>query len=170
MLGTIHMHDMLNSHHVNILVLGNSYFTIMMYRGFQVFTHQANVKIGGYDVPKGSNVHVNVWAIARDPAIWKNPNEFRPERLLEEDVDTEGHDFRLLPFGASRRECPRAQLGVNLVTPVLGHLLHHFSWAPPKGVNSEEIDMSENPGMVTYLATLVEVMPTPRLPSHLYML
>ncbi|KAM2592161.1 hypothetical protein TB2_044461 [Malus domestica] len=29
---------------------------------------------------------------------------------------------------------------LNLVTPVLGHLLHHFSWAPPKGVASEEID------------------------------
>ena len=50
----------------------------------------------------------------------------RPERFLEEDVDMKGHDFRLLPFGAGRRVCPGAQLGINLVTSTLGHLLHHF--------------------------------------------
>ncbi|XP_074328702.1 cytochrome P450 98A2-like [Apium graveolens] len=128
----------------------------------------ANVKIGGYDIPKGSNVHVNVWAVARDPAVWKNPLEFRPERFLEEDVDMKGHDYRLLPFGAGRRVCPGAQLGINLVTSMLGHLLHHYSWAPPSGLSSDEIDMTESPGMVTYMKTPLQAVPTPRLPSQLY--
>ncbi|CAK9145934.1 unnamed protein product [Ilex paraguariensis] len=128
----------------------------------------ANVKIGGYDIPKGSNVHVNVWAVARDPAVWKNPSEFRPERYLEEDVDMKGHDFRLLPFGAGRRVCPGAQLGINLVTSMLGHLLHHFYWAPPSGLSPEEIDMAENPGLVTYMRTPLQAMPRPRLPAQLY--
>ncbi|XP_031272062.1 cytochrome P450 98A2 [Pistacia vera] len=128
----------------------------------------ANVKVGGYDIPKGSNVHVNVWAVARDPAVWKDPLEFRPERFFEEDVDMKGHDYRLLPFGAGRRVCPGAQLGINLVTSMLGHLLHHFSWAPAEGVKAEEIDMSENPGLVTYMKTPIQAVPTPRLPSHLY--
>lgn len=128
----------------------------------------ANVKVGGYDIPKGSNVHVNVWAVARDPAVWKEPLEFRPERFLEEDVDMKGHDFRLLPFGAGRRVCPGAQLGINLVTSMLGHLLHHFSWSPPEGVKPEEIDMGENPGLVTYMRTPLKGVASPRLPSHLY--
>ncbi|XP_059653669.1 cytochrome P450 98A2 [Cornus florida] len=128
----------------------------------------ANVKVGGYDIPKGSNVHVNVWAVAHDPAVWKNPSEFRPERFFEEDVDMKGHDFRLLPFGAGRRVCPGAQLGINLVTSMLGHLLHHFSWAPPNGLKPEDIDMGENPGLVTYMRSPVQAVPTPRLPSHLY--
>lgn len=128
----------------------------------------ANVKIGGYDIPKGSNVHVNVWAVARDPAVWKNPTEFRPERFLEEDVDMKGHDYRLLPFGAGRRVCPGAQLGINLVTSMLGHLLHHFNWAPANGLRPEEIDMGENPGLVTYMRTPLEAVPTPRLPAELY--
>ncbi|KAM7505200.1 hypothetical protein LguiB_004104 [Lonicera macranthoides] len=132
--------------------------------------HKANtnIKIGGYDVPKGSIVHVNVWAIARDPATWKEPLEFRPERFLEDDVDMKGHDFRLLPFGAGRRICPGAQLAINLVTSMLGHLLHHFTWAPPGGVRPEELDMAENPGMVTYMKTPLQAVPTPRLPSRLY--
>ncbi|KAI4348570.1 hypothetical protein L6164_009279 [Bauhinia variegata] len=128
----------------------------------------ANVKIGGYDIPRGSNVHVNVWALARDPAVWNNPLEFRPERFLEEDVDMKGHDFRLLPFGAGRRVCPGAQLGINLVTSMLGHLLHHFAWVPPQGMRPEEIDMSENPGLVAYMRTPMEALATPRLPPHLY--
>ncbi|XP_016482834.1 cytochrome P450 98A2-like [Nicotiana tabacum] len=128
----------------------------------------ANVKIGGYDIPKGSNVHVNVWAVARDPEVWKNPLEFRPERFLEEDVDMKGHDFRLLPFGAGRRVCPGAQLGINLVTSMLGHLLHHFHWAPSNGLSPEEIDMGENPGLVTYMRTPLQADATPRLPAELY--
>lgn len=128
----------------------------------------SNVKVGGYDIPKGSNVHVNVWAIARDPAVWKDPLEFRPERFMEEDVDIKGHDFRLLPFGAGRRVCPGAQLGINLAQSMLGHLLHHFRWTPPDGLKAEEIDMSENPGLVTYMRTPLEAVPTPRLPKHLY--
>lgn len=128
----------------------------------------SNVEVGGYDIPKGSNVHVNVWAIARDPAVWKDPLEFRPERFMEEDVDIKGHDFRLLPFGAGRRVCPGAQLGINLVQSMLGHLLHHFRWTPPDGLKAEEIDMSENPGLVTYMRTPLEAVPTPRLPTHLY--
>ncbi|KAL3533447.1 hypothetical protein ACH5RR_006968 [Cinchona calisaya] len=128
----------------------------------------ANVKIGGYDIPKGSIVHVNVWAIARDPATWKNPLEFRPERFLEEDVDIKGHDYRLLPFGAGRRICPGAQLALNLVTSMLGHLLHHFTWSPPPGIRPEEIDLDESPGTVTYMRTPLQAVATPRLPAHLY--
>lgn len=128
----------------------------------------ANVKIGGYDIPKGSNVLVNVWAIARDPKLWKDPLEFRPERFTEEDIDIKGHDFRVLPFGAGRRICPGAQLGINLVTSMLGHLLHHFKWTLPDGVRAEDVDMSENPGMVAFMHTPLQAVATPRLPPHLY--
>ncbi|MQM03147.1 hypothetical protein Taro_035921 [Colocasia esculenta] len=94
--------------------------------------HRANVdvKLAGYDVPKGSNMLVNVWAIARNPAVWKDPLEFRPERFEDEDVDMKGHDFRLLPFGAGRRVCPGAQLGINMVQSMLGHLFHQFRLIP----------------------------------------
>nr|A0A2H5AIX6.1 RecName: Full=p-coumarate 3-hydroxylase; AltName: Full=Cytochrome P450 C3H [Narcissus pseudonarcissus]AUG71937.1 p-coumarate 3-hydroxylase [Narcissus pseudonarcissus] len=128
----------------------------------------ANTKIGGYDIPKGAVVHVNVWAIARDPNSWKNPLEFRPERFQEESIDIKGNDFRVLPFGAGRRVCPGAQLGINLVQSMLGHLLHHFKWELPEGMKPEEIDMTENPGMVTFMHTPLQAVAIPRLPSHLY--
>ncbi|KAJ0976121.1 hypothetical protein J5N97_018086 [Dioscorea zingiberensis] len=127
--------------------------------------HKAStdVKLGGYDIPKGSIVHVNVWAIGRDPKVWKEPLEFRPERFQEEDVDIKGHDFRVLPFGAGRRVCPGAQLGINLVASMIGHLLHHFSWDLPEGVKPEDVDMTENPGMITFMHTPLQAVATPRL-------
>ncbi|CAA6663606.1 unnamed protein product [Spirodela intermedia] len=121
------------------------------------------VKLGGYDVPKGSNVLVNVWAIARDPAVWKDPLVFRPERFSEEDVDAKGHDFRLLPFGAGRRVCPGTQLGINMVQSMLGHLLHQFRWELPEGVRPEEMDMEESPGVITFMRTPLRAVATPRL-------
>lgn len=127
-----------------------------------------NVKIGGYDILKDSVVHVNVWAIARDPEIWKNPLEFRPERFLEDDVDMKGADFRLLPFGAGRRVCPGAQLGINLVTSKIAHLLHHFSWDVPNGTSPNEIDMGASPGVVTFMRSPLKAVPTPRLSPNLY--
>ena len=83
-----------------------------------------DVKIGGYDIPRGSNVHVNVWAIARDSTTWKSPTKFCPERFLEEDVGMKGHDFRLLPFGAGRQVCryPHPCL-VTYYTILFGHHL-----------------------------------------------
>ncbi|KDO76113.1 hypothetical protein CISIN_1g010704mg [Citrus sinensis] len=132
--------------------------------------HKANahVKIGGFDIPRETIVSVNVWAIARDSSIWEDPLEFKPERFLQRDVDIGGHDFRLLPFGAGRRICPATQLSINLVTLMLGQLLHHFEWTPPLGVRSEEIDMTDSPGLVNYMRTPLQIVPTPRLPAQVY--
>ncbi|XP_062114979.1 cytochrome P450 98A2-like [Humulus lupulus] len=126
-----------------------------------------NVKVGGYDIPRGTSVHVNVWAMGRDPDVWVDPLEFRPERFVGENVDAKGHDFRLLPFGAGRRICPAAQLGTNLITSMLGQLLHHFYWTQPKGILGE-FDMSEAPGLVTYMRTPLQAVPTIRFSRQLY--
>ncbi|PIK34034.1 cytochrome P450 [Apostichopus japonicus] len=42
-----------------------------------------DVIVGGYTIPKGSNILVNYWAVERDPDVWNKPEEFRPERFLE---------------------------------------------------------------------------------------
>ena len=38
--------------------------------------------VGGYTIPKGSIVFLNVWLMHRDPQYWDNPLEFNPERFL----------------------------------------------------------------------------------------
>ncbi|PNX69352.1 cytochrome p450 71a26-like protein, partial [Trifolium pratense] len=38
-----------------------------------------DVKLNGYDIPAGTQVIINAWAIARDPSSWDEPLEFKPE-------------------------------------------------------------------------------------------
>ena len=42
---------------------------------------QENCRIMGYDIPKGSPVFINTFAVARDPKYWDKADEFRPERF-----------------------------------------------------------------------------------------
>lgn len=43
------------------------------------------MKICGYDVPKGTVVMANFWALSMNQDYWENPEEFNPYRFLEDD-------------------------------------------------------------------------------------
>nr|GMD53865.1 geraniol 8-hydroxylase-like [Ipomoea batatas]GMD88858.1 geraniol 8-hydroxylase-like [Ipomoea batatas] len=97
----------------------------------------------GYVVPKGSQVLVNVWAIGRDPSIWKDPLMFEPERFMNTKVDVRGQDFELIPFGAGRRVCPGMPLAMRMVPVMLGSLLNSFDWQLEGGIEPMDLDMEE---------------------------
>ncbi|KAF7843773.1 cytochrome P450 71A1-like [Senna tora] len=99
--------------------------------------------VGGYDIPKGTIVLVNVWAIGRDPSIWDNPNEFFPERFKDKTIDVKGHNFELLPFGAGRRACLGNNLGLKVVQSTLANMVHGFSWRLPGNMKEEDLNMDE---------------------------
>ena len=71
--------------------------------------------VGGYTIPKGSRIFVNVWAIQRDPSIWKNPLKFDPERFLNRKWDYSGSDFNYFPFGSGRRICAGIVMAERMV-------------------------------------------------------
>ncbi|WMV48391.1 hypothetical protein MTR67_041792 [Solanum verrucosum] len=106
-----------------------------------------NSILEGYEIKPKTIVHVNVWAIARDPEIWENPEEFIPERFLNSDIDIKGQNFELIPFGAGRRGCPAMALGVATVELVLSNLLYAFDWELPCGMKKEDIDTDVLPGL-----------------------
>ncbi|XP_042504273.1 geraniol 8-hydroxylase-like [Macadamia integrifolia] len=117
--------------------------------------------IGGYSVPKGARVFVNVWAIHRDPSIWENPSIFEPERFLNDRWDFNGNDFNYFPFGSGRRICAGTGMAERTVMYTLASLLHSFDWRLPEGV--AEVDLSEKFGIVLKAATPLLAVPTPRL-------
>ncbi|PHT27137.1 Cytochrome [Capsicum baccatum] len=104
----------------------------------------------GYEIPPKTILHVNAWAIARDPEIWDNPEEFIPDRFLNSNIDFKGQDFELLPFGAGRRGCPGISLGVATVDLVLSNLLYAFDWELPGGMKKEDVDTNTLPGIAMH--------------------
>ncbi|XP_004300714.1 PREDICTED: flavonoid 3'-monooxygenase-like [Fragaria vesca subsp. vesca] len=123
--------------------------------------------VGGYTIPKGARIFVNVWDIHRDPSIWKNPLEFNPERFLNCKYDYTGSDFNYFPFGSGRRICPGIATAERLVMYLLASLLHSFDWKLPPG--ETELDVSEKFGLVMKKKVPMVAIPTPRLlDSELY--
>ncbi|XP_068635963.1 carnosic acid synthase-like [Aristolochia californica] len=120
--------------------------------------------LGGYSVPRGTRVLVNLWAINRDPEVWENPTEFNPERFLTGDRkwDFTGNDFHFFPFGSGRRICPGAPFADRMLMYGLATLLHSFDWQLPEGA---ELDLKEKFGMVLKKAEPLVLVPKPRLPE-----
>lgn len=105
------------------------------------------VQLQGYSIPAKTRVMVNAWAIGRDPKSWDCPEEFLPERFMEDNaVDFRGHHFQLIPFGAGRRICPGIHYGTVTIELVLVNLLYWFDWRLPYG-DGGEVDMSEASGI-----------------------
>lgn len=116
--------------------------------------------IGGFSVPKGARVFINVWAVHRDPSIWENPMEFKPERFLNSKFDYSGNDFNYFPFGSGRRICAGIAMAERMFLYFLATLLHSFDWRLPEG---KKMDLTEKFGIVLKLKNPLVAIPTPRL-------
>ena len=105
-----------------------------------------DAKLGGFDIPAESKILVNAWWLANNPALWNKPEEFRPERFLEEEskVEATGNDFRYLPFGVGRRSCPGIILALPILGITIGRLVQNFELLPPPG--QSKLDTSEKGG------------------------
>ncbi|KAH1082932.1 hypothetical protein J1N35_022693 [Gossypium stocksii] len=107
-------------------------------------------KLGGFTIPRESKVVVNAWWLANNPKWWKNPEEFRPERFLEEEHGIDAAvaggkvDFRFLPFGLGRRSCPGIILALPILGLVIAKLVTNFELRPPSGTH--QIDVTEKGG------------------------
>ncbi|MBA0638079.1 hypothetical protein Godav_024604 [Gossypium davidsonii] len=123
--------------------------------------------VGGYFVPKGTRLIVNIWKLQRDPGVWSDPLEFKPERFLtsHQDIDVKGQHFELIPFGAGRRLCPGISFGLQMTQLVLATFLHGFHISTP---SNEPVDMNGSPGLTNIKATPLEILLKPRLSPSLY--
>ncbi|GMH29638.1 hypothetical protein Nepgr_031481 [Nepenthes gracilis] len=97
--------------------------------------------ISGYHVRAGTRLFVNIHKIHRNPRVWPDPCEFRPERFL-----TTHKHVDIMPF-------------------TLATLLQAFEIMTP---SNKQVDLTERFGITTMKDTPLEVILTPRLPNELY--
>nr|XP_043637675.1 cytochrome P450 Tp4149-like [Erigeron canadensis] len=121
------------------------------------------VNLMGYDVPPKTQVVINAWAIARDPASWEEPEDFKPERFLNSTVDYKGIHYEFLPFGAGRRGCPGLYFGITLIEVILANIVYKYDLTLPNGVKSEDLDMTEADGITVQRKFPLLVVSSPRV-------
>lgn len=120
-----------------------------------------DVQVKGYDISAGTIIITNAWAIGRDPDSWEKPEEFLPERFLNSDIDSKGHNFELIPFGAGRRGCPGISFATSIVELVLATVVHKFDWELPYGKRGKDLDMTESTGLNIHRKSPLLAVPTP---------
>ncbi|CAI0558614.1 unnamed protein product [Linum tenue] len=124
--------------------------------------------VAGHHIPKGTRLFINLYKIQRDPRVWVEPDEFRPDRFLttHKDVDVKGQDFELIPFSSGRRMCPGVLFALQVMQLTLAMLLQGFDFRTAG--DGGRVDMEEGGGFICERARPLEVLLSPRLPEHLY--
>ncbi|KAI9118326.1 hypothetical protein K1719_010658 [Acacia pycnantha] len=98
--------------------------------------------VAGYHIPSGTRLLTNLSKIHRDPRVYEDPLEFKPERFLttHKNIDLRGQHFELIPFGAGRRICPGISFALQITQLTLASLLHGFDVST---VDNQAVDMRE---------------------------
>ncbi|XP_072095023.1 steroid 17-alpha-hydroxylase/17,20 lyase isoform X2 [Mobula birostris] len=93
-----------------------------------------DTSIGGYTIPKGTQVTINLWAIHHDEKEWKNPGVFDPTRFLsKEGKHTHPPSPSFMPFGAGPRICVGEALTKMQLFLFFATFLQRFSVEFPPG-------------------------------------
>ncbi|XP_058198307.1 phenylalanine N-monooxygenase CYP79D16-like [Rhododendron vialii] len=86
----------------------------------------ADAIFAGYFIPKGSHVLLSLPGLGRNPRVWDEPLQFRPERHLKRDgsdVMLTDPDLKMLSFSIGRSGCPGVTLGSTMTAMLMARLL-----------------------------------------------
>ncbi|KAI0718516.1 cytochrome P450 [Cerioporus squamosus] len=87
----------------------------------------------GYRIPRGAVMLPNPWAYSRDPLVYPDPDEFKPERNLKDGkLDIGEGDPAAFVFGYGRRICPGRHLAEEMLFTTVASMLHCFDISGPR--------------------------------------
>ncbi|KAF8605480.1 cytochrome P450 [Ceratobasidium sp. AG-I] len=102
----------------------------------------------GYFLPKGSTITCNAWAIHHNPERFDEPEKFKLERFVNDNMSTadsaaQGDPLKRdhFAFGAGRRICPGIQTAEQDMFIALARLLWAFEFSAPPGVEISTDDV-----------------------------
>ena len=94
-----------------------------------------DITVGGYHVPKGTFVFLDLKQIHHDEREWLQPEEFKPERFLDAEGNFVGWNkfSSFLPFGLGRRECGGIAFAKIMLFTFASTLLQRLRFELPEG-------------------------------------
>jgi cytochrome P450 len=96
-----------------------------------------DVQVGGYMIPKNTTVIPNIYSVHRNSDYWPDPDEFRPERFIDDEGKVFGKD-RIISFSLGKRSCTGESLARQELFLFFTTLLHNFHILPPEGQDNVE--------------------------------
>ncbi|XP_031667470.1 cytochrome P450 3A27-like isoform X2 [Oncorhynchus kisutch] len=86
------------------------------------------VEINGIVIPKDCIVLVPTWTLHRDPEIWSDPEEFKPERFSKENKESID-PYTYMPFGAGPRNCIGMRFALIMIKLAMVEILQSFTFS-----------------------------------------
>ena len=105
-----------------------------------------DTKLREFDIDKDTVIIFNLHSVAHEKSYWGDPENFRPERLLDDNGNLDiGKCSHILTFGAGRRQCPGETLVKMNIFIVLSTLLQCCSFRKADGC---DLDLEPVQGLV----------------------
>ncbi|XP_025091281.1 cytochrome P450 4A4-like [Pomacea canaliculata] len=81
----------------------------------------------GFPIPKGTIINISIGALHRNPVYWDNPEDFRPERFMNESAIP---PYAYLPFISGPHMCIGHRFALLEMKLALAMLLRQFEFSP----------------------------------------
>lgn len=115
---------------------------------------ESDLMFHDYFLPKGATVFSNIYGIHRNPDVWGDPDNFRPERFLIEDDDDDGnceikllHHDALVPFSYGKRRCIGETLAEDTLFLFLTTIFQQFNILPDPATQGKQ-DFEADLGLI----------------------
>ncbi|CAG2101432.1 unnamed protein product [Medioppia subpectinata] len=83
----------------------------------------------GIIIPAGTFVEFQPYVIHRDPELFSDPDQFKPERFL----NPTHHPYAYIPFGCGPRLCVGMRFGLNMMRMCIAKIVHKFEFTLAPG-------------------------------------
>uniref|UniRef100_A0A1J3EEP3 ent-kaurene monooxygenase n=1 Tax=Noccaea caerulescens TaxID=107243 RepID=A0A1J3EEP3_NOCCA len=101
------------------------------------YAHE-DTQIGGYHVPAGSDIAINIYGCNMDKNRWERPEEWWPERFLDDRYESSDL-HKTMAFGAGKRVCAGALQASLMAGIAIARLVQEFEWKLRDG-EEENVD------------------------------
>ena len=103
-------------------------------------------------------VAVNIYACNMDKKQWESPEEWKPERFLDESYDPMDL-YKTMAFGGGKRVCAGAPKAMLIACTTLGRLVQEFTWKLREG----EEDKVDTFGLTARKLQPLHIVAKPRI-------
>nr|XP_023921304.1 ent-kaurene oxidase, chloroplastic-like [Quercus suber]POE99260.1 ent-kaurene oxidase, chloroplastic [Quercus suber] len=120
------------------------------------YAHE-DTQIGGYYVPAGTEIAVNIYGCNMDKNQWETPEEWKPERFLDKKYDPMDM-YKTMSFGSGKRVCAGSLQASLIACTSIGRLVQEFEWRLKDG----EVENVDTLGLTTHKLYPMQAILKPR--------